>query len=146
LSPLGKLLLGAIVGTVLGVILSRVAGFGMPIFSILLAPVGAFLGCSLPPSSAFRKSRTVYALIDRRVFVICDLYRNRQMKSLPLQFIRGISLTEHVLGRGSILFSAQGAHLPSANVPYIRFFMIGDAKRVHDLLVDAKSDLADRTE
>jgi hypothetical protein len=151
--PVAGLFGGGVLGFFAGIVLFSISGLSFLLLILLTVPVGALLGYRFLPSSstAYRKSRTIYALTDRRVFVLRDLDRHRQVKSLPLQFIEGIALNggdpisktglNGMLAsgdRGTITFSVELPRNRKPNDSYLRFFMTGDAQRVAGLVAEAR--------
>jgi hypothetical protein len=148
--PWFGLVLGAIVGAVIGVIIAAVTrGYGLPAL-LLSVPLGGYLGYTrIPLSSSYRKSRTVYALTDRRVFVLRDLPGGRHVRSVPLQFVTRISVqpqslidggsSQEAVGPvvGTVIFSTARPQQQLANVPDLRFFMT-----IHPQMVATMTDVA----
>jgi hypothetical protein len=154
--PAGGLISGAFFGLFGGLLFSAASGLWPPVLLLLTVPLGAFLGYRYSPqTSAYRKSRTIYALTDRRVFVLRDLYHDRQVKNLPLQFITGIELDGREptqpkpagaipsTYRGTITFFAANLSQRCAKDPYLRFFMTGDAQRAAAMVRQAREKLVD---
>jgi hypothetical protein len=152
--PMFGLIFGAAAGLIVGGFLSGAIGLSVPALIPLTAPLGALLGYRLlPPCSAYRKSRTIYALTDRRVFVLRDLYRNREVKSLPLQFIEDISVDERDLirtglddetraaRRGTITFFTAPRRQRGVNDPFLKFIMTSQAQRIARMATEARRKL-----
>ena len=92
------------------------------------------------------RSRTTYALTNQRVMILSGLF-GRNITSLPLKTLTGISLQERGDGSGTLYFGQPNPHarwthgihwpeLEKAQTPC--FELIKDAKRVHDQVLDAQ--------
>lgn len=102
-------------------------------------------------SPAYRKSRTMYALTNRRVLVLCGLPKGTTVKSLPLQFLTSISIDTGypVSGidpyartkRGTVTFQTSCPRGLCSGEAGLRFFMTSSAEAVADMAAKARSVL-----
>jgi hypothetical protein len=110
-------------------------------------------------------SRKVYALTDRRVFVLRGKPWDRRVKSLPLRFIKRVSLTtrptestrafqrfirrgtvtEATPELGTIAFQPVSSSSAPNSRPFLQFSTIGNAERVLDLVLEAQAKAAGQT-
>lgn len=143
-------IVGAIGGFLVGLVPTwMTSGYGLPIL-LLSIPLGAFLGFTrIPVSSAYRKSRTIYAVTNRRLLVLRDLPGDRQVKSLPMEFLAGISAygqdqlsagpTNAVKdsSRATIQFRAACTTHRCTSETALRFFMTGEPSAAVRLVLHA---------
>jgi hypothetical protein len=97
-------------------------------------------------ADARRRARTFYGLTDRRVILVSGLF-SRQVDSLPLRTLSGVSVHLRKDGSGSLSFGPPHpfgswyAAMPwpgTAGYQTPGFERIPDAKRVHDQVLEAQ--------
>lgn len=112
--------------------------FGIPFVAVgLYMLVGRFF------TDWYQRTRTYYGVTDQHVLILDGLF-NRQVKSLPLATLDGISLTERSDRSGSIAFGPNASN----NTWFFRssrynqqppsFDMIEDARKVYALIRDTQ--------
>jgi len=95
---------------------------------------------------SYLRSRTCYGVTDRRIIILGGLF-NREVKSLSLQGLNDLSLSERPDGRGSITFGPSNPMLAMwsgtawpgvSNKLAPAFEQIDQARKVYTLIRDAQ--------
>ncbi len=146
---LSSALVLTIAGILLGSFLSALfLGTGVPALSVVTIPLLLLFLPRMLNSSAYRKKRTAYAVTDRRVLVIRDLFRNRQIRMIPIENVANIQLLSFGTHqqRGTLKFRA-GTNRPdqylrqSPGRTDLTFFMIRSPEQVRDLVLTVQKPL-----
>ncbi len=103
--------------------------FGIPFLLAGLATIG------FPYNDMWQRRRTAFGLTDRRLLVV----RGQRIQSLPLHSILSVTLRQHRNGSGTITFITAGAWSGNEASPRPAFDRIADARRVYDLIHDARA-------
>ena len=90
---------------------------------------------------AMLRSRTYYGLTNERVIIISGVF-SRTVKSLRVQTLTGISLTEEASGTGTITFGPNMSHAGrgsgAGRNPAPSFESIADAREVFERICSAR--------
>jgi hypothetical protein len=96
---------------------------------------------------AYTRSKTVYALTDRRVIIVSGIL-SRSIQSLSLRTLSDVSLTEHRDGRGTVRFGRahpfamwyEGMHWPGQEQYAVPTFeRVEEPKRIYDSILHAQN-------
>jgi hypothetical protein len=121
---------------------SFLALWGIPfVLAGLYLMVGRFF------ADAFQRARTAYAVTDQRILVLTTTW-NKHVKSVPLQSLPQMSLTEKSDGSGTIVFGPEppyqrltGGGWPGTNRQLAPAFeLIERVRSVYDLIQESCSE------
>lgn len=115
------------------------------LFGLPFLVVGAYVSVGRFWVDARRRARTTYGVTDRRVIIASGVVASA-LKSLDLQTLSDITLTERADGSGTITFGAgnmltgmyAGTPWPGMTQPPA-FELIPDARRVYAIVRDAQT-------
>lgn len=124
------------------------APFFFALWGIPFVLVGLYLIVGRFLVDARQRAKTYYGVTDERIIIISGLYQ-RSIKSLPIDTLADLSLTEKADGSGTITLGPThpmhghyvGTPWPGANQfspPSLE--MIDDAKQVYDTIRDAQQE------
>jgi hypothetical protein len=124
--------------------------FGGPAF--LIYPVSfVLLGVAIVYSlqrwsGPYRKARTMYALTDRRVFVLQHMHFRKRLRSIPLQFIAQVEVVDYRpdTRRGTVVVRIAGPEKGEVVAIPLRFFMIQGAHRIRELILQTRQERLER--
>lgn len=159
-------LIGGFLGGFAGVWISLALDISLPMLPLVLIPIVAVIGFAKASTSRSRSAHllscSMFALTNLRILVVRDCFRDRRVKSMPLEYIRTIHVIERTEGRGNLSIIAGPAPGPapvevptpasaasaigrramrpmwSEPLPFLRFVLISDAASVRDQIEAAR--------
>ena len=111
------------------------------IAGILLVLLGLFCLGGWIPFAARKRRRTAYGLTDQRLFIVLGDPSHPTVRSLPLQSVLRVELTETRDGSGEVSFHTTATWYPGGESDRVAFDDLEDARRVYDLVHRARSAL-----
>jgi hypothetical protein len=116
------------------------------LFGALFVVVGLYFVIGRFIWDAFRRARTVYAVTNRRIVIVSDVWR-RELRSLELEGLSQIQFREGRDGRGTITFGdkmawwAEFSTMPGTRPSAPEFEAIDHARAVMDTIREAQRRL-----
>ncbi len=111
----------------------------MALFGIPFVLIGLYLIVGRFFFDAYRRKHTFYGLTDRRVIIVSGRLRQK-VTSLPRESLLEVTLSEHVGGRGTIVFGRDaplqlhgGRYIRGPRAP--RFELIENAQQVYQQIM-----------
>lgn len=124
------------------VVSSQKAPFFFMLWGVPFVLIGIYFIIGRFVVDSYQRSRTFYGVTDERALILSGVL-TREMKSLSLRNLEGISMTERSDGSGSIIFGSinpmnamwYGTAWPGMNRRLVPAFeLIDDVRKVYDLI------------